>query len=580
MKNKNIKKVLSLMLSSTLLIAALSGCGSKDSDVSNQESSADKESSVAESSVADSEEVEEGLSAEAGTFPLTEEKKELTVLIRNESYIGDLTKNEFYKWYEEKTNVHVNFIEVEPSAMTETLNLMLVNGEYPDILMCGTNVVTPTMEITYGSQGIFLPLNDYIEKWGKETQEVFSLYGDMLPNAITAPDGNIYSLPNINDCYHCTYTNKLWINQTWLDALNLETPTTTEEFREVLRAFKEQDPNGNGKADEIPMMGYSGGGIDIFLLNSFLYTSSTMDMLYVNDEGTVVCAATQPEFKEGLAYIKSLVDEGLLDASTYTQNTDQLKQFVQDPEAVKCGVFPNSTPINITGNIDATPDQRTKNYVGLAPLEGPEGYQNTPITGQPYYSGFFIITDACEDPELAFRWADGLYSEEATINSQIGLLGIGREELAADAKGINGEAALYKSIVVPSGEENFIRAQNITLARRTADFRLGQYVDYSDPDYKIRDNEVRLYETTRDYYEPYAHAENHLPNAYLTEEETSEVAQLSATVQNYIQEQMALFILGTRDLEKDWDSYLKEFEVMNLDRLIEIRQAAYDRQYK
>lgn len=43
---------------------------------------------------------------------------------------------------------------------------------------------------------------------------------------------------------------------------------------------------------------------------------------------------------------------------------------------------------------------------------------------------------------------------------------------------------------------------------------------------------------------------------------------------------MALFILGTRDLEKDWDSYLKEFDVMNLDRLIEIRQAAYDRQYK
>lgn len=578
MKKKNIAKILSLVLALVMLLSVFTGC---NTNPKNPETTEPKGNETKPSAQPSETKEPEGLSPEAGTFPLTTEKKELTVMIRNESYIGDLNNNEFYKWYEEKTGVHVNFIEVEPSAMTETLNLMLISGEYPDILMCGTNVVTPAMEMTYGSQGIFLPLNEYIEKWGKETQEVFSLYGDMLPNAITAPDGNIYSLPNINDCYHCNYTNKLWINQTWLDTLGLKTPTTTEEFRNVLREFKEKDPNGNGIADEIPMMGYNGGGIDTFLLNSFLYTPTSMDMLYVNDEGQVVCAATQPEFKEGLAYIKSLVAEGLLDPSSYTQNTDQLKQFVQDPDAVKLGVFPNSTPINITGNIDATPDQRTKHYVGLAPLAGPDGYQNTPITGQAYYSGFFIITNNCKDPELAFRWADGLYSEEATINSQIGLLGIGREEQLPDgAKGINGEPALYKSIAVKSGEENFIRAQNITLARRTSDFRLGQYVDYSDPDYKIRDNEVRLFETTRDYYEPYAHAENHLPNSYLTDEETSEVAQISATIQTYIQEQMALFILGTRDLEEDWNSYLKEFEVMNLARLLQIRQDAYDRQFK
>lgn len=589
---KKWKKGMSAMMTATLIAGLMAGCGAGDdssSQVASGSTSGGSSPSAAAGDAGSSSEAsgwEGGLSDEAGTFPLTEEKKELTVMIQDSATIGPLDQNEFYKWYEEKTNVHVNFIEVEAAAMVEQVNLMLMGGEYPDILMCcGSSLgVTPALEVTYGAQGVFLPLNDYIEKWGKETQEVFSLYEDKLPAAITAPDGNIYSLPNINDCYHCNNTGKIWINQTWLDKLKLNTPTTTEEFRDVLRAFKEQDPNGNGVADEIPLMGAKGFGNNnpiLFLLNSFLYCPSDASTLYLDDDGKVTCAATQPEFKEGLAYIKSLVDEGLLDASSFTQTVDQLKQFAQEPDAIRLGAYPGTNPTNITGSYDGTPDQRTKNYVPLAPLTGPEGYRNTPVTGQAYYSGFFIITSACEDPELAFRWADGLYSEEATLNSQIGLIDSGRVEVAEGDKGINGEQALWDNYPgKQTGPDNTFRAQNVTLARRTSDFRLGQRVDYSDSDYQIRNNEVRLYEATRDYYAPYCHTENYLPNAYLTEEESAEVAQLTETLSSYVEEQSTLFILGTRDLDTEWDSYLKEFDSMNLNRLIEIRQAAYDRQFK
>lgn len=581
------KKVVPILLSAAMLASSLSGCaGNKEADTSSgSQTTTSKETTVGTETTTQTE--EKGLKAEAGTFPLTQEKKELTVLIQDSATIAPLEENEFFKWYEEKTNVHVNFIEVEAAAMVEKVNLMLISGEYPDILMCaGQSLgVDPSMEITYGSQGVFLPLNDYIEHWGKETQEVFSLYED-LPDAVTAPDGNIYSLPNINDCYHCTYSGKMWINQTWLDALGLKAPTTTEEFRETLRAFKNNDPNGNGIADEIPLMGSKSYGTtgtpNLFLLNAFLYCPNSPDMLCLDDNGKVICSATQPEFKEGLAYIKSLVEEGLLDASTYTQTPDQLKQFAQDPSAMMLGAFPHMTAVNVTGNMAATPDQRTKNYGPLAPLKGPNGYQNTPITGQPYYSGFAIVTDACKDPELAFRWLDGLYSEEATLNSQIGLLDedeFGRNATQDGDMGINGKPALYRS-VGKTGAENRFRAQNVVLSRRTSDFRLGQWVDYADPDYRIRNNEVRLFEATRDYYEPYANEKNHLPAAYLTEEESAEVSQITASISSYIEEQMALFILGTRDLETEWDSYLKEFDNMQLGRLLEIRQTAYDRQFK
>ena len=75
---------------------------------------------------------------------------------------------------------------------------------------------------------------------------------------ITAPDGHIYSFPWIEELgagkesIH-SVNDFPWINVEWLNKLGLKMPTTTEELKQVLIAFKTKDPNGNGKADEIPM---------------------------------------------------------------------------------------------------------------------------------------------------------------------------------------------------------------------------------------------------------------------------------------------------------------------------------------
>lgn len=47
------------------------------------------------------------------------------------------------------------------------------------------------------------------------------------------------------------------INKVWLDKLGLEVPTTLAELKEVLIAFRDGDPNGNGIQDEIPMDMYA-----------------------------------------------------------------------------------------------------------------------------------------------------------------------------------------------------------------------------------------------------------------------------------------------------------------------------------
>ena len=72
-------------------------------------------------------------------------------------------------------------------------------------------------------------------------------------------NGNIYSIGYAAKD-PCQYQpDEMYVYRPWLDKLGLDIPETTEEFYQMLKAFKEQDPNGNGVADEIPFSATPGG---------------------------------------------------------------------------------------------------------------------------------------------------------------------------------------------------------------------------------------------------------------------------------------------------------------------------------
>jgi putative aldouronate transport system substrate-binding protein len=187
---------------------------------------------------------------------LAREKVTFRVLVPSNSGVTDYKTNDFTKWYEAKTNVHIDWQVVPFDSAQDKLNIVLASGEYPDIIMNfnQANSLTPTQQQLYGAQGVFIALNALIDKYGVNTQKVFRVYPD-AKDAVTATDGKIYSLPYVDDCYHCSMDKKLWFNRKWLDKLGLKMPTTTAEFEQVLKAFKTRDPNGDGKADEIPLTG-------------------------------------------------------------------------------------------------------------------------------------------------------------------------------------------------------------------------------------------------------------------------------------------------------------------------------------
>lgn len=555
-----MKKSLLTLASVIMLTTVLSACSSSNKD--NNASSSAAAGNTAES-----------LLTEPGTYPITKEKVTLKVMVRGNPIVEDLATNEFTKWYEEKTNVHIEWEVVPEQSMQEKLNLVLASGDYPDVLL-GMNV-SPAQEMIYGTEGVFLPLNDLIEKQGTQTKKLFSDRPE-IKSAITAPGGNIYSLPEVNECYHCVYSQKMWIYEPWLQKLNLQMPTTTDEFYNVLKAFKTQDPNGNGKADEIPLSISPKSwrsSIDAFLMNSFVYNPmyGTTKHLFVQD-GKMDVSFNKPEWKEGLKFMNKLYSEGLLAPESFTQDDNQLMQLGENPETVILGASTGGHQGVFTQLLGES--GRWNEYKTVPVLKGPAGIQYAPADATPLTTGSFLITNKAKNPEIALRWADGLYEYEHTLRSNYGRPGEEWREATEGEIGINGEPAKWSEL------KSFGEIQNVNWAQtgpslRSHDFRLSAVSKGDD------DLEVILYNETKNNYLPYKAANiQTVPPLFMTNEQATEVADLSKTINDYVDEMLARFVIGDANIDKEWDTYVKTLESMNIKQLINVYQVAYDAQNK
>ena len=265
-----------------------------------------------------------------GELPIVTEPVTLKVLIAQTSRISDYVDNDFTRWVEEQTGITLD-IEVVPQADAQAkLNVTLASGELPDVLI-GMPFTAASLAPT-GGDGLLLPLNDLIEEYGFETKRILEDERPFYRSLITAPDGNIYGLPHVNECFHCFASQKMYVYRPWLDALGLEEPTTTQEFKDMLIAFRDQDPNGNGVADEIPMSGAALIGwhtkIEEFLMNSFVFyqrIDTGSERLMLADDGTIQASYTQDGYRDGLKYIADLYAEGLIDPNALIQDRDQLQ---------------------------------------------------------------------------------------------------------------------------------------------------------------------------------------------------------------------------------------------------------------
>jgi len=551
----NFKKVTALLLATLMTMTVVTGCGNDADQPEKQESSNTGEVIDTDSNDVQSEEEED-----KSLFPL-EEPYEIDVMVCTGSVDYKFEDTIIFKHMEEMTNVKMNVIPVADDR-EQVMTTAFSTGDYPDVLIKGG--VTRAAE--YGDEGILVDLKPYLEEYAPNFCALIDERG--IWNEVIGADGAIYSLGGLDQqSLNAPYT---WINTTWLDNLGLEMPTSIEELYDVLKAFKEQDADGDGNADnEIPFLTCDAS---ITPLRTFAtYFNINMKSWWESfslseDKSTVEYYPATDEFKEFLFWMRKFYEEGLLYEYIFTLGMDQAAAMVRSGE-VSVGMFPGWAPDNIVEPYDPNKSEEenpTLQYEILQPFEGMKH-----VSSSGYYNdGAFVITDKCERPEVMVAWVDYLYSEEGAL-----LCWYGEEGDTYDM--VDGKVKLRNELNPSTTYGNEVQKalfQMGGMVGQPSKNYLSDYEVYYDLEANPLNGYVQNY-TIKMIEE--GKVDEPWPALSLSADSAAEAADISADVDPYWQNYLAEVVTGVKDLDDTWDEYLKTMEDMKLSRLVEIYNEAY-----
>jgi putative aldouronate transport system substrate-binding protein len=568
MKKCLIFLLILLLCMSTMLCACGSEKGKKDETVQKEETGTDAKKDTGKGYT---------LSA-PGQFPIVDKPVTLKVFQAACPWVENYGTNYAVKWLEEKTNVHVEWMLASAADAGQKLTLMLAanaKADMPDVFLTGSgrNVVE-----AYGVQGVLMDLTKLIDEHTVNIKNFFSEKEKAKPMT-TCYDGNIYFLGRYYETVHVRHAQKMWMNMKWLENLELKIPKTTDDFYNILKAFKDKDANGNGDPnDEIPYIAYQQGyyaDLPNYIMNAFVYSPPGGAKKYIEDR-TVKVSYAQKGWREGLRYYKKLYDEKLMDNECFSMTVEQARALAVAPKGNRVGSVVGGTVGILSMN-----DPTIFEFEVIEPLTGPTGLKQSPLEfWQPY--PYFYISSYCEHPEVAIRWADAQFYDSVPdmksgnyewLNWWYGEEDVGWEKAKPGAVGFTGKPALYTRLFNWGDILNTHLYENF-LINMTEEWTELTSLEMGSGGY----NEGKiLYDSTVQKYIPYE-VDKTMPSFSLDEATATEVTDLETNLVTYYKEMMAKFIRGEASLENDWDSYLNELEKIGLKRYLEIYQKSYDKQ--
>jgi putative aldouronate transport system substrate-binding protein len=420
------------------------------------------------------------------------------------------------------------------------------------------NGIGDSDQLRYGPSGTLIPLEGLIGQYAPRIKDLLDKREDVR-KSLTTPDGHQYVLPVVDELIQRVNIDNAFINKTWLDKLGLKIPATHDEFYSVLKAFKEKDPNGNGKTDEIPFSFASTFG-NQFHIYSFYASFGMFDNpnhLMVKN-GKVYFTANTQEWRNATAWFRKLYTEGLIDAEAFTHDRGRYFGKGVEPDELY-GVFIGWYDENEVGT-----ERAIKDYVALPPLKGTDGKQHWyKWPDQVLERHHFAITSKMKYPEAAIRWADLCYEIDYAYELKYGPFGIVLEK----------QGDKIVQIAPPQGQSvdefryKHTPAVHMPLAISEADY--SRFV--------LSSNMVRKHERYLMYSGSFPADSELYPRVYFTSEEDSELVTLRTDISDYVNQMKAKFITGAESIETGWDAYVQTLNRAGLARYLEIYQKALDR---
>lgn len=432
----------------------------------------------------------------------------------------DWNTNQFFQRMEARTGLTFTFQQYTHYAdWQKAKEAMFSGGELPDVLFKAALTTEELIRYTDGGQ-----LIDLKPLLAENAPNLWALLQDNPEwlSAITLPSGKIGALPSIQ---RNAVQNAVWINEEWLNKLGLSMPSDWEELTQVLTAFRDRDPNGNGKQDEIPLA-FLGPWELKFLSHAWGVVANDYN-IYLDEGGQVHYWPMESSFFELAGALREWYQAGLLDPNGFA-TADALRRVTDEKADIVYGAMFGPTPVHLL------PYSAAMKYRVMEPLayEGKRVYRD--LCGE-VTRGTFAITSACEDPAALLRWVDVLYTEEGAVEAMVGLEGEnyivaedGSWNWAGDSESLSMET-LYSLTVYDSGEMPWA-------------FPDAFYQRFADEDVRrISGDTLKLNSMV---VKPF-------PTYSLTAEQNARAAALQEALGPYVDEALARFVLGETEINDE-----------------------------
>lgn len=393
------KKVLALFLAAAMT-ASLTACSGGET----------QESASAQGGQSEEADAQGGGSEGEDLIELTYMHK----LNGTEKYVGedDINNNVWTRCYEDELGIKLNYtVAAAGDDYTQKLTMAIASNDLPDLMD-----LPPEEFSELANAGLLADLTESYDTYAsdllKETIEVDG--GIQLASAKV--DGKLYGLPQLSAADGTC--DLLWIRTDWLENLGLEAPTNMEELLEVARAFRYDDPDGNGQDDTwgigfqkdiVTEEGASPGSYEGFFAAYGAYARAWVK----GEDGQISYSGINPGIKEALTQLNAMYEEGLIDPEFGVKDTVKLGE---DIAAGKVGMFYGLEGMPwgaCKSNIENNPEADWQCYPIVSATKEPA----KPIT-YVRITRYYAANANCEHPEALIQIAnvfqDKINSLEAT----------------------------------------------------------------------------------------------------------------------------------------------------------------------
>lgn len=552
---KGIIRVVCLILTLVLALSAFAGC-SKTSDESDKK----EETKPTENTNTQAQKTEEESDA---ALPIVKEPITIKYWVEIDGKPAQVLKNysemAAFREVEKITNIKFQFLHPPAGQGREQFNLMIASGDLPDVIEYNWRNV-PGGPAKATDDKTIVKLNDLIDKYAPNYKKLMAEHPEWRKQAIL-DDGTHFMFPFIRGDEVLISWRGLQIRKDWLDKLGLQLPKTLDDWYTVLKAFKEKDPNGNGKNDEIPF-GQFGLGFNGFLNFMYAWGLGPEDNGFYNNNGKVAYSYIQPAYKEFLANMNKWYKEGLIDPD-YLVIDRKLFDTKMMNELI--GATVGGPEMGFLGYYMKMMKDKNPNFdlqgveYPIGPASKSYGWKDRNVPGH----GAAITTSSKYQKEIT-RLMDCFYGEEGRL-----LLNFGPKGYAWDT--VDGKIKFTD--IVLNDQDGFDNALT-RIGRATFNGPMVQHRAYVDQGRSFFAQQSQAVDRWKAADESLV-----LPPVSPTTQESQRLATIMNEVNTYATEMRDKFIMGNVSLDK-FDDYAANIKKMNIEEAIEIMQAALDRYNK